>query len=85
MKSGEDICTELLGVTVFKIIIKNGPAGPLRPQTRCFPGSLTRSQELEASLAKLTEDITDLTKAVSELDAAMAKETVFKSSGTSNV
>merc|ERR1740133_497560 len=33
---------------------------------------------LEASIAKLTEDITDLTKAVAELDAAMAKATSLR-------
>jgi len=34
--------------------------------------------ELEASLAKLAEEITDLTKAVSELDSAMAKATKLR-------
>jgi len=34
--------------------------------------------QLEASLAKLSEEITDLTKAVSELDAAMAKATKLR-------
>merc|ERR1711966_110394 len=34
--------------------------------------------ELEASLAKLTEDITDLTKSVAELDAAMKKATTLR-------
>jgi len=34
--------------------------------------------ELESSLAKLAEDITDLSKAVAELDAAMAKATKLR-------
>ena len=33
---------------------------------------------LEASIAKLSEDITDLTKAVAELDAAMAEATKLR-------
>merc|ERR1711933_512894 len=34
--------------------------------------------QLEASIAKLTEDISDLTKAGAELDAAMAKATTIR-------
>ena len=34
--------------------------------------------QLEASIAKLSEEITDLTKAVVELDAAMSNATPFK-------
>merc|ERR1711972_764496 len=34
--------------------------------------------QLEASISKLTEDITELTKAVADLDAAMAKATEIR-------
>ena len=37
----KNICTETIVFTVFKIVVQNGPPDPLRPQARCFPGSLT--------------------------------------------
>ncbi len=39
----------------------------------------------EASIAKLTEDITKLTKAVAELDAAMAKATKLRQEGKAKI
>ena len=35
------ICTELVACSVFSSIARSGHPDPLRPQTRCFPGSLT--------------------------------------------
>ena len=40
MDINKNICTDLLEVMVSRITVKSGPADPLGPQTRCFPGSL---------------------------------------------
>merc|ERR1719191_2620288 len=47
-------------------------------QTRAVETLHAEIDELEASIAKLTEEITDLTKAGAELDAAMAKATEIR-------
>ena len=46
----KDMCTDLMDLTVFEMIVKNGSFDPVRPQTRFCPSSSTTVLRFEVMM-----------------------------------